>query len=59
LLIEDELKSLLQEAQTELSKITTDTIVLGIKEVAENGDIDIARDMARDAADIVKVLEHK
>jgi len=57
--MEDELKSLLQEAQTELSKITTDTIVLGIKEVAENGDIDIARDMARDAADIVKVLEHK
>lgn len=57
--MEDELKSLLQEVQTELSTITTDTIVLGIKEVIENGDIDIARDMARDAADIVKILEHK
>ncbi|WP_164505043.1 hypothetical protein [Companilactobacillus hulinensis] len=57
--MEDELKSLLQEVQTELSTITTDTIVLGIKEVMKNCDIDIARDMARDAADIVKILEHK
>lgn len=57
--MEDELKSLLQEVQTELSTITTDTIVLGIKEVVKNGDIDIARDMARDAADIVKILEYK